>query len=610
MRGHRAILAARGARAGPGNDQDGDVPAPDALDPATADTATLNATFCATLVDEWVRCGLTDAVVAPGSRSTPLALALAERDDLAVHVHHDERAAGFVALGLGLATGRPALVLTTSGTAAVELHPAVVEAHQAGVPLLVVTADRPPELFDVGAPQTVDQTHLFGRSARWFAEPGPPAAAAAGSWRSLAARAVAEAVEGAGGPGPVHLNLGFREPLVGTAATLPAPRSDGGPWHTVGGARVAVQRTGTQRLTELLDADRGVLVAGAGCGDPGAVLALADATGWPVLADPRSGCRTEHPAVVAHADALLRHAPTAAGLAPEVVVRFGTPPASKVLGQWLAASGARQVAVVAHGWPDPDRTAAHLLHADPTGVATGLARLVGRPASPEWLGRWQAAEAAASAAIDDALATHAEPTEPGVARTLLAGLRPGATLVVSSSMPVRDVEWFGGRHPGVRVLANRGANGIDGVVSTAVGVALAARGSGEATAVLVGDVALLHDTNALLGILDRDVDLTIVVVDNDGGGIFSFLPQATALDPSRFEQLFGTPHGVDLPTLAAAHGLVTIEPAGAADVADAIATSVAAGGTRLVRVRTDRTANVGVHEQLHAAVDVGLDALA
>ncbi|MEZ5178991.1 MAG: 2-succinyl-5-enolpyruvyl-6-hydroxy-3-cyclohexene-1-carboxylic-acid synthase [Acidimicrobiales bacterium] len=581
----------------------------DPSDPIADASVTVTATFCATLVDEWVRSGVTDAVVAPGSRSTPLALALASRPELRVHVHLDERAAGFVALGLGLASGRPAVVLTTSGTAAVELHPAVVEAHQAGVAMLAVTADRPPELFDVGAPQTVDQLHLFGRSVRWFAAPGPPSTEAAGSWRSLAARAVLEATEHPTGPGPVHLDLSFREPLVGAPGPLPEGRPDGAPWHRAGGHRVAVDRLGTARLTELLDADRGVIVAGADAGDPGAVVALAAATGWPVLADPRSGCRLDHPSVVAHADALLRHESTATALRPDVVLRLGAPPASKVVGAWLAGSRARQVAVDAHGrWFDADRTAHHVLHADPTAVVTALARLVARPGSDPWAGRWSAAERAASAAVDEVLAGHPEPTEPAVARRLLAALPAGSTLVASSSMPVRDLEWFGGRHPGVRVLANRGANGIDGVVSTAVGAALAARGTGSPTAVLVGDVAFLHDANALLGLLARDVDLAIVVVDNDGGGIFSFLPQADLLAADRFEQLFGTPHGVDLGLVAAAHGLVTIEPAGAADVDTALRAAVA-GGVQVVRVRTDRAANVEVHAELHAAVAAALEAL-
>ena len=569
----------------------------------------IQAAFCAALVDEWVRGGVTDAVVCPGSRSTPMALALAADDRIAVHVHHDERAGGFVALGLGLASGRPALVLTTSGTAAVELHPSVVEAHQASVPVIVVTADRPPELHHVGAPQTVDQARLFGGAVRWFADPGVPGAAASGTWRSLAARSVAEATTGVAGPGPVHLNLAFREPLVGTAGELPPGRPDGAPWHTTTGKRSAVDRLGTARLEELLDADRGVIVAGAGAGDPAVVQSLSAATGWPVLADPRSGCRNPAAGVVAAFDALLRHQPTASALAPQVVLRLGAPPASKVLGQWIAASGAVEVAVDEHGrWFDPTHQAAHVLHADPAAACQALVQLVGGRSNEAWSAAWAAAEAAAQRALDAVLADHIEPTEPGIARTVAAALPEGSTVVVSSSMPVRDLEWFAAPREGLRVLSNRGANGIDGVVSTAVGAALAARGTGAPTVVLIGDVAFLHDSNALLGLADRGVDLTIVVVDNDGGGIFSFLPQGGALGSERFEQLFGTPHGVDLSVLAAAHGLMTVEPATGADVADAVLASVGAGGARVVQIRTDRVINVQVHDELHAAVAAALDA--
>ncbi|MCU1454333.1 MAG: 2-succinyl-5-enolpyruvyl-6-hydroxy-3-cyclohexene-carboxylate synthase, partial [Acidimicrobiales bacterium] len=402
------------------------------------------ATFCATLADEWVRAGVTDVVVAPGSRSTPLALAVAAEPGLTVHVHHDERSAGFMALGVGLASGRPAVVVTTSGTAAVELHPAVVEAHQAGVPLILATADRPPELRDVGAPQTVDQTRLFGNAVRWFAEPGVPDVAQSATWRSLAARAVAEATAGPAGPGPVHLNLAFRDPLVGPAGALPPGRVDGSAWHTVGGSRVALDRRGAARLSDLLDVDRGVIVAGAGAGDPDAVLDLARATGWPVLADPRSGCRLVDERVVGAADALLRHERFAAAHRPDAVLRLGRLPASKVLGAWLAACEGPQVVVTGDGaWIDPDRTAAHVLHADPTAACTALARTIARPGDRGWAASWAAAEARAQAAFDEVLARHAEPTEPGVARTLLAALPEGTTVVVSSSMPVRDLEWYG-----------------------------------------------------------------------------------------------------------------------------------------------------------------------
>jgi 2-succinyl-5-enolpyruvyl-6-hydroxy-3-cyclohexene-1-carboxylate synthase len=539
-------------------------------------------------VDEWVRNGVRHAVVAPGSRSTPLALALAADDRLTVHVHHDERAAAFLALGIGRATGVPAVVLTTSGSAAGHLHPAVIEASYGGVPLLVCTADRPPELQSVGAPQTVDQAHLYGRAVRWFAEPGVADEATAHTWRSLASRAVAECVGGR--PGPVHLNLAFREPLVGEAGPLPEGRAGGRPWHQVAPVRAEV---GTDLLPALAPG-RGVLVAGGGIEVPWHVVELAEAIDWPVLADPRSGCRTPGPSTVAAFDALLRDPGFAAAHAPEVVVRLGEAPASKVLGQWLAASGAEQV-VVAPAWLDPDRQANHVVRAEPSAWCRAMAAAVEPRAGDGWRRSWVEADARAQLAVEQVLARHEEPTEPFVARTVVAEAE--GTLVVASSMPVRDVEWYSAPRAGLRVVANRGANGIDGVVSTGVGVAA---GSGGPVTVLLGDVAFLHDANALLGLADRGLDLTIVVVDNRGGGIFSFLPQASALGVDRFEQLFGTPHEVDLPSLAAVHGVTAIGVHVAEGLAPAL--RAARGGTHVVVVRTDRQANPAVHDEVHAAV--------
>lgn len=562
--------------------------------------ANVQATFVATLVDEWARAGVTDAVVCPGSRSTPLALALAADGRLRLHVHHDERAAAFMALGIGLASGRPAVVLTTSGTAAVELHPAVVEASMAAVPMLVCTADRPPELRSVGAPQTIDQDHLYGHAVRSFTEAGIADDGNRLAWRPLAARAVAEAMGAV--PGPVHLNLPFREPLVGEAGELPAGRPGDAPWHLP--ARPAGAAEPDAALVALLGASRGLIVAGSWVGDADGVTALAEATGWPVLADPRSGCRRPSAWTVAAFDALLRDEGFAAGHRPEVVVRLGSPPASGVLSKWLAATGARQVAVDRHGVVyDPERTASALVHARPDAWCRTMAAAVGANADPAWLADWQDAEKAAQAAFDEVLAGHGESTEPGVARTLVAQLAPGSTLVVGSSMPVRDLEWYGRPRNFVRVLSNRGANGIDGVVSTAVGVALASEGP---VAALVGDVSFLHDANALLGLAGRGLDLTVVVVDNRGGGIFSFLPQAAALSPERFELLFGTPHDVDLPGLAAAHGLPTITVHAADGLVPALNVAAAAPGTHVVVVRTDRATNVTVHDELHAAVSRAL----
>jgi 2-succinyl-5-enolpyruvyl-6-hydroxy-3-cyclohexene-1-carboxylate synthase len=574
---------------------------------AEAPTTTA-ATFCATVVDEWVRCGITDAVVAPGSRSTPMALALAADDRVRVHVHHDERSAGFLALGLATATGRPAPVLTTSGTATVELHPAVVEAHHGRIPMICCTADRPPELHHVGAPQTVDQGRLYGTSVRWFVDLGVPDDAARASWRSVAARTVAEA--SGSPPGPVQWNLPFRDPLVGLAGELPAGRLDGEPWHARHAAADGVDADRVATFVERATRARGVIVAG-GTGrgrevDPAAVHGLARAFGWPVLADPRSGCRVPDGTAVSHTDLLVRHDRFAAAHRPEVVVQLGEPPASKVQAQWLARAGAFTVLVDPDGtWADPDRTAALVVAGDPANWCRAVAARVrdtGASVDDAWLESWAAADAAADTAVASTLARHDRLTEPAVAREVVEAMPSGSCLVVSSSMPIRDVEWFAPARRGVRVISNRGANGIDGVVSTAVGVAL----SGVPTALLIGDVAFLHDANGLIGLSRRGVDLTIVVVDNDGGGIFSFLPQAAQLPFDRFELLFGTPHGVDLLGLARAHDLPVERVEAPTSLGDAVRRRHDAGGVSVVVVETWREANVAVHEELNAAVAAAL----
>lgn len=526
------------------------------------DLATTQATFCATLVDEWARAGVTNAVVAPGSRSTPLALALVRDERITVHVHHDERCAAFMALGFGLATGRPAVGLCTSGTAATHFHAAVVEAHQAGVPLLVCTSDRPPELRDVGAPQAIDQTHLYGRAVRWFHDPGPPDEAMRHAWRSIASRAVAEA-----STGPVHLNLPFREPLVGDPGELPPGRDGGEPWHWT--SSISTTETGHRYGTP--PSVRPIYVLG-GPTTPKPRI--------PMLAGPRSGVDG-----IRHADALLRVPELREELRPDVVVRVGPPLASRVVNEWLATSGAIEIAD--RRWIDPARTVARF----------DLPVLDGAEAG--WLERWRELDDLADAAIAAVLADHPEPTEPGTARGLLAALPPGAHLVAASSMPIRDLEWFATPRPDVTVHANRGANGIDGTISTALGVALS---TGTPTAVLLGDVAFLHDSNALIAVRDRGVDLTIVVVDNDGGGIFSFLPQAATLPHDQYELLFGTPHGVRPEELAAAHGLTSLTVEAADALPLAIEASIAAGGVHLVVVRTDRAANKALHDELNEAV--------
>jgi 2-succinyl-5-enolpyruvyl-6-hydroxy-3-cyclohexene-1-carboxylate synthase len=583
----------------------------------------IQATFAATLTDEWVRGGLRAAVVCPGSRSTPLALALADHPGVAVQVHHDERSGGFLALGLALASGRPVAVLVTSGTAAAELHPAVVEAHHAGVALVVCTADRPPELRDVGAPQTIDQNRLYGSAVRWYADPGVPDSAGRDRWRAFAARALAQT---AGPPtGPVHLNLPFREPLVGTPGPLPAARLDGGPWVRAGArpspfCELDVASSGDVQLTErivgAIAGRAGVVVAGYGSGSAGRVLDLARALGWPVAAGPQAAAWQPSDVHVAHLDAVLRSERAHRALRPEVVLRLGAPPASRVVNEWLAASGADEVVAGDGPWSDPAGTAAWVLQGDVDALLDGLvdgAKRATAPPLPGWLARWQRVGTAASEALAGALAASPSPTEASVAADVVAGLPDGSRLVVSSSMPIRDVERYAPPRSGLRVAANRGANGIDGVVSTAVGVAVAARqepgraeGAGPATGLLIGDLAFLHDSNGLLGIAGRDVDLVCVVVDNDGGGIFSFLPQAGALPGPRYEQLFGTPHGLDLVALARAYGVAARRVE--ADVAAAVRDAAVAGGVHVLVVPSERAANVEVHRALDAAVAAAVEA--
>jgi 2-succinyl-5-enolpyruvyl-6-hydroxy-3-cyclohexene-1-carboxylate synthase len=540
----------------------------------------VQATFCATLVDEWIALGVTDAVVAPGSRSTPMALALTDRTELRVHVLHDERSAAFVALGLGLA-GTPALLLCTSGTAAANFYPAVVEAGLSEVPMLVVTADRPAELRGVGAPQTIDQVDLYGRHVVWACDPGVPEQRDAGGWRALAGEAWAHVQRG-----PVQLNLAFREPLLGSPGPLP---------EVVARPAVRPRSSAGAPVPDRVDAERGVILVGGRSGvDPRAVVALHHATGWPLIADPLSGMRSVAGAVAA-ADAILRHEPFAAAHLPDVIVRVGRPAASKVLAQWTnraTGAGAPLIQVGGPGVVDPGRDVAAVCSID----ALLEAARRGDSLDRAWATSWATAQELADAAIMAALDGFDELTEPGVARILADRLPEDAVLTVASSMPIRDLEWYGG--PRARAHANRGANGIDGVVATALAAALA----GSTSFALVGDLAFVHDSNALIGLVERGADLRIVVVDNDGGGIFSFLPQAAALAPERFELLFGTPLEVDTVALATAYGL----DARTVLAVDELVDQIAVPGPWVCVVPSDRRHNVEVHDRIHAAIAVAL----
>ena len=566
--------------------------------------APINRTFAPleALVDELTRCGVRRAVTCPGSRNAPLILSLASDARIECTSALDERAGGFMALGMAKASDAPVVITCTSGTAAANLLPAIAEAREARVPLIVLTADRPPELRGVGAGQAIDQVKLYGDAVKWFAEVGnhEPGRATAVHHRALACRAYAEAVGGR--PGPVHLNFPLREPLAPVAEELdPADwegRPEGRPWTQVHASPGTPGATVLQDLAaRAATSPRGAVVCGS-VAEPvaEAVTRLAAETGWPVLAEPTSGVRCgdhDRSHVVAHYDAVLRSESFATAQAAELVVRVGDTPTSKPLREWLGRAEA-QVVIDPHGaWHDPTRLAGDLIAARPAAtcdaLATALEMRTGER-DPRWLEAWRRADAL----VPPSLAEAPDPCEPKLLAALAGALPSGAVVWVSSSMPIRDVEaYFPQTDTPIRFLANRGANGIDGVVSSAAGAALA---SGAPTYLLTGELALLHDIGGLLGARRAGAELTIVCINNGGGGIFDFLPVAGSADSTPYEEHIATPSGVDLKRVAA---LVEI-PHSLAETPEELVAAVPRGG--LIELRTDRARNVELHREIVARV--------
>ena len=578
------------------------------MDPTNRNTALASA-----FVEELARCGLRHAVLSPGSRSTPLALALWRQEEIEATVILDERSAAFVALGAAQASGAPVAILCTSGTAAANYHPAICEADHAAVPLLVLTADRPPELRGVGAGQAIDQLKLYGSSVRWFCEVGTHDADDDGllHFRSTACRAFAVA-RGEVRPGPVHLNFAFREPLaplpaagVVTASDPLALRGRGDRPLT---AVTPIDMEPSQFLLDevaghIAEADIGVIVAGRQL-DPELrepLARLARVAGFPILAEPTSQLRCgphDRTHVVTTYDLLLRDERFRETASPDLVLRFGEMPTSKPLRSWLAGSGADQIAVNPLGdWNEPTRRAAALLRADPTELAAGWAAQLGeeRPAPAMWL----AAERAARKAIEAELGDLGALTEPALQLALGAAYGDGELVYTASSMPIRDQESF---LPAIDAdatfLCNRGANGIDGLISSGIG---AAHVTGKPTTILTGDLGLLHDIGALAALRDVSTPVRIVVIDNGGGGIFHFLPQQEALPSDEFEALLGTPRGVNVAKAAALFDLPHRKLDSLEDLSDALA-----AGTGLIEVKTDRQANAALHRKLSERVGAAL----
>jgi 2-succinyl-5-enolpyruvyl-6-hydroxy-3-cyclohexene-1-carboxylate synthase len=532
----------------------------------------VQATFAATLFDEWVRQGLRDVVVCPGSRSTPLVLACARRGELAIHVRIDERSAGFFAIGRALATNRPVAVVVTSGTAAAELHACVAEADLAFVPLLILTADRPPELHGVGAPQTMDQDHLYGPMVRRFEDPGVARWDDAPSWRDLARRLWRSATDTVDGPGPVHLNAAFAEPLIGEALALSEPID-------------VADEVGVKAEADIDVAGRRVLCV-VGRGVARSVVDDCISMRWVVLGDATASDAT------AYFDPLLRVASFAALAKPDVVISLGGLPASRVLQEHLKEWRVRTIGFDGAGFiADPDRLVAEVVSGLPScdEVRKGDAGYVDlwRDASRQ-VGQWL-----------ETLDLGSDLSEPLVARAVVrASTRHNVPLVVGSSMPVRDVEWWAPPRT-VATFANRGVNGIDGVVSTALGV-----GAGAASIGLIGDVTMLHDVSGLVdGLGHARGSCVLVVIDNSGGGIFSFLPQAVALDIEEFEELFATPRHHDLVGIARAFGHSSEVVEGRQDLERAIDAGLSRPGVTVVVVRVPtRSQNVAIHDSMNSMV--------
>jgi 2-succinyl-5-enolpyruvyl-6-hydroxy-3-cyclohexene-1-carboxylate synthase len=570
----------------------------------------LNMLWAGLLVEELARCGVEVFCVAPGSRSSPLALAVAENPRVESVVHFDERGLGYYALGRARGMDAPVAVITTSGTAAVNLMPAVVEASLDHVPMIVLTADRPPELRDTQANQTIDQVHLFGSYPKWFFDmPCPDPRIDPAMVLTTADHAVHRA---RGFGGPVHINCMFREPLAPvrdgsvTARTTRSLRTWAAgdrpftAWEEVKSATTLLP---TGLGEQLARARRVTLVAGAlgDHGDATAVGALAERQSWPVFPDVRSGLRfgPRLPGVVAHADLMLLAERFTARHRPDLVIHVGGRITSKRIAEFIARSGAPIVSVS----PYPERSdSAHKASRRIVGSVRSFCEAVEEELSPSgshaWVDAWSKAHDAAASALAKAQKAAKTLTEPMLARIVTQLLPPQHGLFAGNSMPVRDVDMFGeARAERVEVTANRGASGIDGNLATAAGWA---DGRGRPATILLGDLSLLHDLNSLALLRDSRQPVTVIAVNNDGGGIFSFLPVAAA--GASFEKYFGTPHGLTFESLARGFGLAYARPSSMAMFAKAYKAAAASGSSSVIEVRTDRARSVADHRAVQLAV--------
>jgi 2-succinyl-5-enolpyruvyl-6-hydroxy-3-cyclohexene-1-carboxylate synthase len=569
-------------------------------------------TYIGAFADELVRAGVSEVVLCPGSRSTPLSAVLYEEPGLRVWIHLDERSAAYFALGLAKGSRKAVAVVGTSGTACVNFAPAVAEAYLGNVPLLVLTTDRPAELRGIGSTQTIDQLRLFGPHAKWSEEMLLPESTAAAQRyvRGVADRAVATAQ--AAPMGPVHLNFPFREPL------LPAPRDAAAPVSTPTIRMTSsVRRPDKATIQRLADelrgpkrgAIRGLMVCG-GQDDPAfgpAARSLSRVLGFPLISDVLSQTRTGWDLgglVIDNFDAFLRVPEIAAELKPEVILRFGATQISKPLATYLERNAdVRQIVIADEGmWTDPQMTASEFVFADAVAFCEDLDRaLPWREESGPWINRWIAINDITARVIREELSSEQEISEANVYRRLSSLLPEDAIVFAGNSMPVRDLDSFfpaGTRE--ARFLCNRGTSGIDGVTSTALGVAAA---TAQPAVLVIGDISFYHDMNGLLMAKQYGgrINLTIVVINNDGGGIFSFLPQKSE-GVANYEALWGTPHGMTFRPVEDLYGVGYTNADSMEAYEAAVSASLRQQGVNVVEVSTNRDENLAAHNRIWAAV--------
>jgi 2-succinyl-5-enolpyruvyl-6-hydroxy-3-cyclohexene-1-carboxylate synthase len=573
--------------------------------------------YIGAFVDELARAGLRNVCFAPGSRSTPLAVMLAEHPDIKLWTHLDERSASFFALGMAKTSREPVGLLCSSGTAAANFYPAVIEARYSRVPLVVMTADRPPELQDVGAPQTIDQNRIYGEHTRWFVNVALPESTPEmyRYIRSIAGRGVSEACGNPGGA--VHLNFPFREPLMPTQPDA-APDEQPARPRFIGhqGPREPQPEIITRLTEELANSRRGLIVCGPQ-DDPElgkAVVNLGKALGFPVLADPLSLVRTgpHHDEIIVDSyDAFLKDQSVCEMLQPEVIIRFGAMPTAKPFLLYTQRYPDIWNILVdgGGGWNDPTLQSNDVVHADPVRFCDHLANAVeisGHETYAEWLNDWIMIDRTTRSVMTEQLDQYDELFEGRVFQEMARTLPPDSTLYAGNSMPVRDMDtFFPGSSRPVKFLSNRGANGIDGVISSALGASTV---SEDPTVLVIGDLSFYHDMNGLLAAKLHELNATIVLINNDGGGIFSFLPQAA--HPEHFEALFGTPHGLNFEPAAELYGLQHRRIERWADFSEAFTASLREPGVQIIEVPSpDRTTNVDLHRRLWKIMSAEIESL-